>query len=118
MATASTLQYTKLDIIVQKGDTLDSNNAVFTVVDNAGANIDLTGYDSSTLVVTDIHGNAIITFDTADSSLILADGSFQLAKTATLMDALTAGAFRFLHKVIASTTEYTIGKGQFIVRGK
>lgn len=117
MATADTTRFTKLDIIVKKGGTLNSTNGRFTVKDDAGASIDLSGYDSGTLkVYSDRYSTTpVMTFSTADSSLVLNNGSFDLVKSATLMDALAIKPYYYEVEVISGVIEIPIGLGQFIV---
>jgi hypothetical protein len=115
---ANTTQFSRLDIVVQKGDTLDANNATFTVKDEAGDNIDLSGYDSGFLNVYDLNGSLVLEFLTSDTSLILANGTFQLAKTASYADALAASAYLFRCAVTTGSTVISIAKGQFIINPK
>jgi hypothetical protein len=115
--TANTTRYTSLDIIVQQGDDLDSTNGTFPIVDSNGSNVNLTYYDSGTLVVKkrSFSTTAKLTFDTADSSLTLADGSFILAQTSANME-LTRGAYVYEMVCLKSAVEVTICRGLFIVK--
>jgi hypothetical protein len=115
--TANTTRYTNLDIIVQQGDDLDATNGTFPIVDSNGANVNLTYYDSGTLIVKkrNYSSSTELTFDTADSSLTLQDGSFILAQTSTNME-LSRGAYSYEMVCKKSAVEVTICRGQFIVK--
>lgn len=53
-----------------------------------------------------------MTFSTADSSLVLGNGSFSLAKSATDMDALDDWAYEYILIVVDdSDNEYPVAKG-------
>jgi hypothetical protein len=113
---ADTQRHTEIDITVKRGDTLNANNATFTVKDDAGVDIDLSGYDSAQLDVVPALGSAstILSLTSGASQIVLANGSFHLDVTATVMD-IAAGRYKYEMKIVTGTTEIVIQQGNFIV---
>ncbi len=105
-------------ILAKAGDTLNAANATILVVDEEGVNVDLSGYDSGTLLVkhklSDADVDAVLSFDSAESELTLQDGSYILLKAASDMD-VPPKAYAFELKVISGVIEITADEGTFTI---
>ncbi len=109
-------QYSVVDIVSQFGDTINADNGTFDVVDKKNKLIDISGYDKAKLIITDEDGDEKLTFDKADSEILLFSGYFVLIKAAADMQDLPAG--RYIYKCVIELGEdvITIMKGKWVVQ--
>lgn len=90
-------QASQYDLLVAKDRTLNCS-ITCTYLDTTGGTqtFEFSGYTGATLVIKNTAGTILMTFDTSDGSILLqAAGVFKLIKTATEMDAVRAGQYKY-----------------------
>ena len=91
---------------------------VFTLKDNNGVVVDLTGYTARMHVrVTAATASTIIELTTANSRIVLGgtDGTITLALTATETAALTAGSYVYDLELLSGSSVQRLLEGDFVV---
>ncbi len=109
----------EFDITVEKGLTLDKTITCYVTSGcTTTGYFSFSGYTGSTLIVKNKASDptSLLTFSTVDGSIILADGSFRLLKSWTLMNNLQAGK-EYWYQMVLTNSGIKRGflKGNFIV---
>ena len=124
MATIDTRYYDNETVIkITGGATLNAANSTILIVNAAGSNVNLTLYNNVKLLVKneliDSDESAILSFDSGEGQIILANGSFYLVRDAADTDVIH-GNHKFAMKgnLISTGAETPLDRGTFIIDPK
>lgn len=124
MATIDTRYYDDTTVIkITAGATLNAANSTILITNASDESVDLTLYDNVKLLVKanleDDDSDAILSFDSEEGEIILANGSFYLVKDAGDTD-VDVGMHKFAMKgnLIADSSEVPIDRGDFLIDPK